>query len=257
MFIVSIVLFIYLIFGEPLIERIQYVKFFKSWETDIQARIRLYKQAFFRNWALGGLIIVAAWISDTPFSALGFRHVNFQLFYSYPTLIQIIILLSVLGYLFYFYFLAIFGIHLNHNIREYVIKKIKPMQHLAPRTKSEYFWWVANALTAAIEELLYRGFIFFFLPIVFPKISILLIASISIFLDALRYVPRLSAMCFVASTGVIFTISFIIFDSLFPAMFLHIIHDLRALAVPFYLVKQDTNPSHKSCMVSQGMNNNG
>jgi membrane protease YdiL (CAAX protease family) len=93
-------------------------------------------------------------------------------------------------------------------------------------------------LTSAVEELIYRGFIFFFFMSLFPSLALWWIACISIFIEACRYAPRWVAMKYVATSGLVFTLGYLFFDSVIPAMLLHIAYDLRTLLVPFHLARK-------------------
>lgn len=236
---------LYLLVFEPFVERKETLQFAKNWKTNKNARLVMYKKGILRNWILGVVVLLLAWVCNIPLSKLGLRPIEIHYFSTFSMFTQILVILFVVWYFLYFYFYATIGVRIaskfSDRCRQYAIRKIKNVEFVTPRTGWEYWWWVVNAFTSAVEELAYRGFVFYFLPFIFPGVSIWFIVLVSISLEAIRYFPRWSAMKYVATSGLTFALCFVVFHSIFAAMLLHVIYDLRTLAVPFHWARREVS----------------
>ena len=241
LYVLGILLILYLIFIEPYLRSTSRKKFFSNWKDIKNARVKLYQKDFSRNILIGILTISTAIFGQVSFiSDLGFHSPNFHFFLAYPWIIKTIFLAIFLWYFLYYYFFVTVGVRLNQKkFRPYIVKKIKDVEPSAPRTFSEFSWWTLNSFASIFEEIAYRGFIFFFILFLFPNLSIWLVGIISVLTEAIRYAPRFDAMKHVATRGAIFTLSYILFDSIWIPILLHITYNLRIMAVPFHWARED------------------
>lgn len=230
----------YLLLLEPFLERRQMRRFSAEYSNaQTSARITMYKSAFSRTTLMGLIVILAVYFSPFTFSDIGFRAFSFSLFSKWPVVTQVASLAFLLWYIGYFFIFATCWVRIDQRAKPFIMRKMRPVEFVTPRTSGEYFWWIANACVAAFEELVYRGFLFFFLFFMFPNIPILAVIIISVSLEIIHYFPRLAAMKYVGTSGLAFTLSYLIFDSVIAAMIFHVLYDLRTLAVPFHWVRQE------------------
>lgn len=232
-----ILFFLYLVIGEPYIRHNGRKKFFANWKNIPNARCRLYQKDFIRNCSIGVVVLLAIWVFNIPMGKMGFRPVNIDILKTYSAFIQILIVLIFGWFFFYYYYFVTIGVRLNPMFRPYLIDKVKAVASSAPTNFSEYCWWSMNSFAAFFEELVYRGFTFFSIPYLIPGIPLTVVAIIAILLEAVRYAPRLAAIQYVATRGFVFTLAYVVFDSLYIPIFLHITYSLRIMAVPFKWVQ--------------------
>lgn len=227
---------------EVFFERTAMKKFVK--DDNANSKKKLYIHGFIRTWALGVVFLACiSLFSIYPHQLfLVFPSIEKGLFSFHPYL-QIGIILFLAWWVGYFFIFALGLVRIGNYFRPYIINKLKPVESITPKTAPEYFWWIANAFSSPIEELIYRGFIFFFFTTFYPSVPIWCVIFISIGLEAVHYAPRWVAMKYVATSGLAFTLCFLIFHSIVPAMILHVIYDLRTLGLPFRWVREQSVPS--------------
>jgi hypothetical protein len=229
----------YLLILEPRYEHKAQIKFNETIkENSDKARVMLYRQAFVRNWIMGLILLASLWFSGVSFADVGFRPIEWARVTTYSPGVSALLLVLLVLYLIYFYFIPLVGVYVSLGLRKFVLKIITPMYQLAPRTKTQYTWWIANSLSASVEEFIFRGFVIFFLSYALPALPFWVVIIASLALDATRYKPRWMAVQYVFMTGIIFVAALLAFHSLYAAMLVHMIHDFRTLGVPFYLVRR-------------------
>ena len=234
----GILLIAYLLFLEPRFERKEMRNLISDYQSDTPVRLKLYKSAFYRTWILGLVVLFAILIAGTPLEKIGFRPITFTAFTHLPFLLKLALGIFLIWYFTYFYLFATIGARIFSRFKPYLLSKMKPVENVTPRTKQEYIWWIANALSSAIEEFIFRGFIFYYFLLLLPQTPLRIIGIISILLESIRYFPRYAAMKYVATNGLVFTLAFLLFNSVFAAMIVHVIYDLRTLAVPFHWLRK-------------------
>lgn len=236
------ILIFYLLFIEPFWDHKDSVRF----RTDLQkgnvnARLRFYQAGFRRNIIMGAYLLLVMLVFSVPFAHLGFVNPKWPkslLSFSPQSIILWIILIA---YLIYFYLCPLVLVHVNTHVRAYVIKVLAPIKVIMPTSSQEYAWWIINSLNATTEEVIYRGFIFFFVLMLFPHLNLYFVAVISVFFDCVRYYPRFVAIKHVALTGIVYALSYVVTHSLYVPIAMHVIQDMAGLLMPVYR-KRSINP---------------
>ena len=245
----GLILIAYLVFIEPYLRNKSRKYFFTNYKTDKNARAKMYRQDFVRNIFIGFLVISLAWITSISPSELGLRPPSVHQFLAYPLIGKFILVAIFCWFIFYFFFFVTIGVRLHKRFRAYLVNKVRVVAPSAPVTLKDHCWWTANALASAFEELAYRGFVFFLVFYLWPSASIWIAGVIAVLLEAVRYAPRFAAMKYVAERAAVFTLAFIVFHSLWAAIILHVIYNLRIMAVPFHWVQED-EASNKSTSIA-------
>lgn len=134
---------------------------------------------------------------------------------------------------FYFLYLAyllfsIFAFRYNKKSREKVAKTLPDdTRFLLPVTPREKQLWTRVSISAGItEEIVYRGYLFFALAVVFPSLSIIYILIITTVIFGLAHVYLGKDVIKSTFLGLLFGIFYILFDSVIPVIILHIVQDL-------------------------------
>lgn len=222
---------------EPFFERREMQQFVQNYQLN-GARLTLYRRGFIRTWLIGIIFVgLCALLHITPHQ-LSLQEPSLNAFLEFPAYLQVLMGAFLVWWVAYFFLFAVCIVRIGQKFRPYMLKKMTPVEGITPRTGAEYFWWIANAFSSPIEELIYRGFIFFFFITFYPSVPLFFIVLISIGLEAVHYAPRWAAMKYVATSGLAFTLCFLLFHSVIAAMILHVIYDLRTLAVPFHWVRK-------------------
>lgn len=229
----------YLLGVEPFLRSASRKRFFSSFQQDPHARSKMYQHDFMRNVFIGICTIVIAWICSISPTQLGLTRIDLQHLFTYPLLAQIIIIAIFAYFVFYFFFFVTIGVRLHKKLRTYLVNKVKVVAPAAPCTLKEYLWWTANSFASVFEELAYRGFVFFFIAYLWHAAPVWFLGIIAVLCEAIRYAPRWAAMKYVATRAAVFTLAFVVFHSLYAAIILHIIYNLRIMAVPFHWVRED------------------
>jgi hypothetical protein len=112
----------------PLIEIKAYRKFFSSYKTDVAARTRLYRQAFFNNWGLGIVLFAFFYLNDIPLAKIGLVAPSLAPFFDLSLFVKIPILLFAAWYFGWLYFCATVLIHFNQPLKEKITHIMKHVQ---------------------------------------------------------------------------------------------------------------------------------
>jgi membrane protease YdiL (CAAX protease family) len=103
----------------------------------------------------------------------------------------------------------------------------KNLAFFLPVSRNEKKIWDFVALNAGLtEELIYRGYLLYALPLVFPAISLPLILAASSFIFGIGHFYQGLEALKPLILGLLFGFFYIVFDSLFPVMLVHILQDL-------------------------------
>jgi membrane protease YdiL (CAAX protease family) len=234
----------YLLFGEPYFERQSMAEFYQAYAHQHDARITLFRRAFFRTVTTGCcvLLFVSLMEGKIHFADLGFRSISMNHWIVWPLWVKWFIFAFLTWHFFYFFIFATIIVRYKSYFRGYIIRKLAPVESIMPRSHTEYYWWVANSGAAMLEEVVYRGFIFYILPVFFPGISIVAVVIISVGLEVIHYFPRFAAMKYVGTSGLAFSLCYVLTQSIWIAMFYHFIYDIRTLFLPFSWVRSHHTP---------------
>jgi len=236
--VVFVVLLLYLAVIAPVTGYIEHKKLKQSLEDGLNTKLSVYRHTILWSWIPVVVIILLIPFSELTLNDLGFRWIDLNASsLSYWVVIPTITL-------FFLYFLYnVYSIILlktsqkarlesSKNLPEYV-------EALLPITSQEKRTWVYVASSAGItEEIVYRGYLFFALGFLFPALSIFQVLLISTLLFGLGHVYQGKEMIKPTLLGLFFGFSYILFDSLFPIIVLHIAQDL----VVTDLLEKNNNP---------------
>ncbi len=222
----------YLFILEPYLEYRLYSDYTNNDQVD--AKVAMYRSAWLRNICVASCILFGAYYYSVPLSSLGFRALSWP----HSWISEVGFALMFIVYFFMFYWFTVIYYRFSPIVKSKVVSRLVPFSMVLPMTVFEKRWWAINAFSSSFEELIYRGFVFFAFIQCFPTLSIYLIAVLSVLLDGLRYIHRPAAMWYVLMSSIIFVTSFLLFQSIWPAIFLHTIHDLRVLFMPLNSIQK-------------------
>lgn len=226
---------LYLIFGEPLLRKWEYSNFLERLkEGSPDAQVIYYQRDALRNWTQVLFIVIVAFSFGFSLQDLGFRELNIHLFYVMPLYVKLLAIAVVGYYAYELYVLPCIVSRFNERVHRKTVQVLSYMKHLAPTTRREYFWWAIHDFDAITEEVIYRGFMFFFIPYLIPGVSVLFIFLVSACLDGLRFYPRPVIARYVFFSATCLCTLFIIFDSIWIPIFFSVIRYLKLFALPWY-----------------------
>jgi hypothetical protein len=228
---------VYLILGEPLLETRLFASFVKN-KGGAWSRIKMYQKGFKRTWITAAVLVMLLIYNKIPFQALGFVPAHWSSVFDAPIWFKALIIAAFVAYFVYFYLFAVIMHWFSPKIKAKVVEKLLPFYPVLPSNPKERLWWTINSLSSFIEEFFYRGFLIFFLLLIFPEIGFWAAAVLSVLLDALRYIGRMKALVYVVYSSAFFVFFYGVFHSIYVPMIFHIIHDLRVLLMPIQAVHQ-------------------
>lgn len=189
-------------------------------------KIEWYKESMLMSWAPTLVIVITTLLCGFSLKDLGFSriiieptHVNIWVTYS-----SILVFLAYLGYNIY----SIVLLRLSKESRQESIKQL-PEDIIAflPVNKMERKAWTLVSITAGIsEEIQYRGYLFFAIPLLFPQLSIWLVLLISSILFGIGHIYQGKSAIRPTLAGLLFGFLYIAFNSIIPIIILHITQDL-------------------------------
>jgi membrane protease YdiL (CAAX protease family) len=219
-FLLAQLLAAYTVLVEPFARTNFYRMLKKRLNTEGTTRLLYYRTQILWEWSWVVVLVFIAISIPQPFRWLGL---------TLPNQIGWIILAALLlgiG-------LSIVLLRRNPGAMAAMQKSLESSSVLLPTTPTERKWYAATAVTAGIcEELLYRGFLMYYLLTFFPGLGWLFAAVISGIIYGLsRAYQGGRGILQTALTGFSFAVVFILSGSLLPAIVFHILAELRTLAI--------------------------
>jgi membrane protease YdiL (CAAX protease family) len=233
-----IIALIFLVAVFPQLEARAYRKMTRRLETDPRARIRIYKEACLMTWCIGLTLLAALVWSHTPLATIGVKPFDPSRFLSWPLWQQTLAVAVLLLYVTYHVLPVAYPI-LRGRLKTEVGKRLEYVVHIVPIDREERWWWAATAFTSPVEELIYRGFCFYAILLLWNSAPLLIVALLSSLIDASRYVhrPRAGANIFVI--GLVFSLLLIITGCIWVPMLAHLLQDIRVLAFPIKIIRSN------------------
>lgn len=240
--IVFIILLIGLIFYMPVSGK-QEIKKLKKAENEgnTKEKTKFYYRTSIGSWLPIILILTLIPYAGLDLSDIGFKWIRLN---TEALSLWVIIPVILIFGLYFLYILNTINILKNKkSSRQKARKSITPEQGLViPATKKEKKLWVLVALSAGItEEIVYRGYLFYALHIIFPALNLfeILICSTLIFGIGHLYLGKGA----ITSTilGFLYGSFFIVFNSLIPVIIVHALQDLIAK----YILDKETFGLHR------------
>lgn len=190
--------------------------------TNRSARLDFYRAAIISQWLLAPAAIVATFRDGPSATATGLvlPTINFETL-AIITVISILILSQSP---------IVPAVHTRMQRSAQARRLLHPMRNLLPRSEPERRRWVMVSITAGFcEELLFRGFLFFYLQSYWGA-SLYAAVVVSTLLFALsHWYQGTGNMIRVGAVGLLLGIAYAATGSLFFPVVLHILLDLGAL----------------------------
>lgn len=214
----------FLVVYSPLYGYISFKKFKNKIQNGSEVRIEYYKQLLLELWVPILAVIIMILISPISLRDLGIKAITIleNKWMSYVIWALFTIHLGSMIY-------HVYSMKHNHKYREKLKKsdQIDEIKFMLPVTYQEQRIWNVVSISAGItEEILYRGFLVFFLTYNFECISIWVAIVISAVIFGLGHTYQ--GMQGVAKTtlvGVYFGLLYIGFGSIIPTMIIHTFAD--------------------------------
>jgi membrane protease YdiL (CAAX protease family) len=214
----STLLFLYTLLGEPLLGVRWHNRLVAQLKTDSSARSGFYLRLVVQEWAWVVAIVLILLGVQHPLVSIGLQEPNAP---GWPFLAGAALGLAVLTAVSLFL----------PKYRDFFQAQLAPAAALLPVTARERLGYAAICLTAGwCEELLYRGFLIFYLTIVLPwlPVALVIIAAGAIFGLGHAYQGR-KGMLTSGLMGILLGALYWWTGSLLPGMILHTLIDLRAM----------------------------
>lgn len=215
------VLFAYMVLVMPWIGRYKYRKLQKRVADGVpDARVRFYRVTVLQQWALVVLILLLARVNSLPWRALGIG-------VPHSWLITRDLLIT--------FALAIaFSVVLFRCTGDRFLRRLLKMAGALIADKpAERFWFAAVSVGAGVsEELLFRGFLFWYLGFFFPQLSLIQLVVLSSVLFGFCHIYQ--GVLGIVATGVLGAVlmwMYVSTESLVLPMAIHALIDLRILAI--------------------------
>ena len=211
----------YMVLVMPWIGRYKYRKLQQRLAAGVpDARVHFYRITVVQQWALVLLILLFARVASLPWRAIGLAQPA-----SWSTTRDLLITFAVA--------IAISVILFRCTGDRFLRRLLKMAGALIPDKTAERFWFGAVSLGAGVtEELLFRGFLFWYLGFFFPQLTLVQLIVISSVLFGFCHVYQ--GWVGIVGTGVLGAIlmwMYVSTESLVLPMTIHALIDLRILAI--------------------------
>jgi membrane protease YdiL (CAAX protease family) len=223
--VIFIIMMISLSIVYPISGYIQQKKLKKRISDGGYNKIKWYRDTIIWSWIPVLLILLLIPLSNMTLGNIGIKWINIG-----TLLLNNWIKYSLVG-LYFIYF--------SYNVYSIIVLKYsKKSRSIAaasipdnfriffPITKREKRTWDFVAISAGItEEIIYRGYLFYALGIIFPNISLILILLISTIAFGIGHIYQGKEAIRPTLIGFIFGIFYIVFNSIIPIIIIHIAQD--------------------------------
>ncbi len=196
--------------------------------TSETSKIGLYKSIII--WELAPVILVLFTMpfSDFNFQNIGIRMIKFDQ-YSFGNWISYsVAAVYFLSFIYNIY--SIFKLKGDENLQKQNAAKLpEELKLFLPVTVKEKKVWTYVAITAGTtEEILYRGYLFFALGIIFPALSIFMVFIVSSIIFGIGHLYQGAEAVKPAIIGIFYGLFYLVFGSIFPVIILHFLQDYTA-----------------------------
>ena len=219
----------YLLFG-PIFGYWFFKRFIRQLAADPGMKLRYYKNTLMYSWLPAVIVTGIILLSRSPAADLGIGWIQlntaaFGKGGTYGILIVFCLLFAV-----YIYQIIMAKASPAYRDKLASIKPPPEVGIMLPRTDTEKKYWILIATSAGlIEELVYRGFLFFLLSNLLPGFHIYLFILISSMLFGLAHTYQGPAgVLKTGLAGLLFSLVYVCTGSLLPGILLHFIMDYSA-----------------------------
>ncbi len=224
--IIFIFLIILLTIVYPISGYLQYKKLKKNTSKDKNQKLKEYRDIILWSWVPLLIILLSMPLSGIGLNDLGIKSIDLN-----NSSLNKWIIFPAIGlygiYLLYNIY-SILVLKFNKKVRIGLAKKMpKDYKAFLPITKEEKRTWGFVAISAGItEEIVYRGYLFFSLSVLFPNLSIFIILLISTLIFGIGHIYQGRESIKPTLIGLFFGFFYIVFNSIIPIILLHIFQDL-------------------------------
>jgi membrane protease YdiL (CAAX protease family) len=195
-------------------------------EGDKHKKVKYYYNNIFWSWIPILLILIMLPISGVKMDSIGFKWIDLQT----SSISKWIVFPSIVIYFLYLLY-NIYSIIIFKYDKESRVKAAKGITNdfkwIFPITRKEKRVWTQLAITAGItEEILYRGYLFYSLAIIFPNLSLIQILFIVTLIFGIGHIYLGKEAIKSTLIGFFLGIFYIVFNSIIPVIIVHIAQDL-------------------------------
>lgn len=219
MVIISYLLLVFLIVYTPVYGYISYQRLKKDVQTKPGTRVKYYYRILLEVWIPTLIIIVLTGVSSLTLYDIGIRKIAIEnQWVSY--LAFALFTLHLVSLIYHSY-----KMKYNAKYKEKICAsgQFAHIKEMLPVTLKEQKIWNIVSISAGIsEEILYRGFLLFFLEYVFPSFSVWIVLIFSAIIFGLGHTYQgLSGVIKTSLIGLYFGFLYLGFGSILPIMLLH------------------------------------
>lgn len=213
----------YMIFIQPIAGYRSFRKFTQQIERNKKARSQFYLRGIALKWLLVFIIGVILATASLAIQVIGLQAPS--------DIASIVLWLLYLGFLLLISTLIYRRIARRPGGKALLQKLFLAPIQLLPVTKGERLLWIVASLTAGIcEEILYRGFMLFYLIAVFPRLDVLnAIILSSIFFGIAHMYQGWKGILATGFVGLLLAWFYYMTGSLLLPIIIHALIDLRAM----------------------------
>ena len=211
----------YMVLGMPWLGRYKYRKLQQSLVAGIpDARVHFYRLTVLQQWALVVVIFLIARVASLPWRAIGLAQPA-----SWSETRDLLITFAIA--------IAFSVILFRCTGDRFLRRLLKMAGALIPEKSAERFWFAAVSLGAGVtEELLFRGFLFWYLGFFFPQLSLVQLILVSSAIFGFCHIYQ--GWFGIVGTGVLGAVlmwMYLSTESLLLPIVIHALIDLRVLAI--------------------------
>ncbi len=191
-------------------------------------KVSWYKASIFWSWIPSILIVIAVLATGNRPQQLGFVMPSQNINEVSSTLYYIAMGASLIYLIYNLYCIASF--RYSSKIRDHHAQRVpSSLRVMLPVTVKEKRVWTLLSVTAGItEEIQYRGYLFFAIVMLLPKIHPIALILISTLLFGLGHIYQGKEVIKPVVAGLFLASVFYITGSIYPVILLHIVQDLVA-----------------------------
>ncbi len=234
------ILLIYLTFGEPIFRKMEYSKLMRRLQANTPSALaNFYRNEVLRNWLQAVYLFTILLAFGFSISQLGIRTIHWNKYLALAWFWKALFIFLMVFYVYVIYVVPCIFSRIHPKARKMITKILADMKHLSPKNVKEYSWWSVHLFNSVVEEVMYRGFIWFFLPILFPNISFIVMFLISACIDAARFYQRMAIARLVFYSAICLFSVYVLSDSLYIPIAMGIMRYLKLFMVPWSYVTDD------------------
>ncbi|WP_281885116.1 CPBP family intramembrane glutamic endopeptidase [Paenibacillus sp. YYML68] len=215
-------LFLYLLAVEPVLGYRKYETFKQVVQTDSSARMKYYRFVLLMLWGLTAYLMLAAWLTGELPGLLELQ-LKLELDRTGAVLLGALLIGTVVPVV-----LALVSKAFRHTMS----RQLAGVEPFLPKTQPERLYWVWISLSAGIcEELLYRVFLFHYLASLGLEPfgwSVIIISAVIFGLG--HTYQGVQGVATTALVGAVLGSLYALTGSIWPAMIIHFLMDVRILA---------------------------